>query len=73
MIFLKKTRCKLCDQLVIDYLHNVDPIRNDRYIICPCCFQVTNLMGKGWEKKVDDYIGMKLKGRVKSCLGRNIF
>lgn len=73
MIFLKKLRCKLCGFLIIDHVQNVDPIRNERYIICPCCYQVTNAMGKKWENKVDNYIGMKLKGRGKSCLGKNLF
>lgn len=65
MIFLKKSSCKLCGFLIFDYVHNVDPIRNERYIICPCCYQVTNAMGKKWENKVDDYIKERTRGVYK--------
>ena len=59
MIFFKKMICKLCNQLIVDNDQRFDPIRNEKYIVCPCCFQlqgVQNRMGRGWRSKVDSYL-----------------
>jgi hypothetical protein len=52
-------RCKLCNHYIVDIERDVDPMRMDKYIICPCCFQVqswSNTMSSLWIKKVDRYI-----------------